>query len=700
MKKTAALLLTVLLMLAALAGCGAGKADETPDHPANDPAAQEGTSQPTETDPTGQASPDGSVIFEKDGVKVTTAGLDLDPTNADPQPVIWLDIENTGSQDVYLGVANGSVNGFMSTVVLAEFSEEDGVYNGASYDFGCTVPAGGSVRRALTYYQQNIAGVKDDTLGVLEFSFTTSPDEFTWRDYVSDPVTIATGETVGDVDIRTLGDVVLDNDKLTLVIGAQDYDSWFGPEISVYAENKTDGFLGIAADTAEADGTFCDYIYYGTAIAPGKKDGGRMSFDGEMRELKGIEKLTVNFKLCEAAAVDDLDSMSAADLGPVSVQYPPQVWGEYENGGLSFTVRPRINDLLTVKTPEDGFLFDVYETASLEAGNYDGAGWLLAIGKVSTEELHGMLCGDMSGENVFARDEDGNYYIAYTPTDVRYERATAEEMQRDLPQWTMLCEWVEDALEGFTEENGLESASFGNTSVDICLARAAYRDGGDATLSTTEYGPVSLEGVDGASYAEFVMQFGFDETEDAVPDGEYVVLSFPEEDIRLDFFFAPGSYVRMVSGGTETLYQSFGYDDNISIAEAMQGWYYAAAEHVGVKPVDESLARYCGEWHETIAGRGMISVGECMAPGKVKIEAWWPESAAVMDTWEIVATLRDGRLVYENGVRESTEYDADGNGQTLDWSDEESGYFYLGDAGELIWHDDSAEGGEDSVFIK
>ena len=70
-------------------------------------------------------TPDGSVIFEKDGVKVTTAGLDQDPTDGDVQPIIWLEIENSGEEDAFLGVSNGSVNGFMTDVLLVTFYEED-----------------------------------------------------------------------------------------------------------------------------------------------------------------------------------------------------------------------------------------------------------------------------------------------------------------------------------------------------------------------------------------------------------------------------------------------------------------------------------------------------------------------------------------------------------------------------------------------
>ena len=650
------------------------------------------------------ASPDGSVIFEKDGVKVTTAGLDIDPTSEGDVPMIWLDIENASGQDAFLGVADGSVNGFMADVLFIEFYEEDGEYYGSSYTFDIVLPAGGG-RYGLSYFGTNVPGAEPGKLGEMEFCFTLAEDEYSWPDYTSEPVVIESGEPVEAVDIASLGAVVIDDEKLTMVFGEQDCDDWFGPTVDVYIENKTDHFVGVTADVAEADGVVCDYVYFYNAVAPGKLCAAEMSFEGDIREMKGFENLTVTFKLCEAATKDELNSEESVTLEPISVQYPPQVWGEYGNGGLTFEVQPKYNNLITVETPKDdpnGILFSVSETASLEAGGHEGAGWLLSIGKVSADELHGMLCYDMSGVSVFAKDEDGNYYVAYHPTDVRYERATPEEMQRDAGQWSMLCEWAADVPDKLAGKNGLESASYNNTPVDMYMARAAWMEGVNATLSTTEFGPVEIAGVDGAPYAEFVMQGWFWETDpEWTPDGEYVALSFPDEDVRLDFFFAPDAYIRVISGDYETLYQAMWYDDSISYAEAMQGWYYAAAERAGVKAPDESLDPFCGDWYEKIAGRGTITISKTLAPGKVKIEARWPESAAVVDTWEMTAALsEDGKLVYENGEFTATEYDEDGSEWETDWDWDLTGELFFNEDGELCWLDSRTEDDEPSAFLR
>ena len=109
-KKLSALVIVLLLALhcAACAGPSTPAATAEPAvtaAPASTPTA-EPTPEPMQQ-PTGPFSPEGSVLFERDGVKVTTDGLDLDPSSGDADPIVWLKIENTGDRDLCLGVAEG-----------------------------------------------------------------------------------------------------------------------------------------------------------------------------------------------------------------------------------------------------------------------------------------------------------------------------------------------------------------------------------------------------------------------------------------------------------------------------------------------------------------------------------------------------------------------------------------------------------------
>ena len=712
MKKILCLLLTAALVLC----CGAcglqQKPSETPD------STPVGTAEPVPSGPettaamqaAGPFSPEGSVIFDKNGVKVTTAGLDIDPTYFEPKPIVWIDIENAGAQEVYLSVAGGSVNGIMTDISVNEYYEEDGEYNGSSESFGATVPAGETVRRALAYSRSDAPGIRMDTLDQMEFCFTLAPDEWTAPTYVSEPVAIATGEVFDMPDIAGLGTVVLDNDVMTLVLGEQDYEDWFGPLVYVYIENKSDRYIGVFPESSEIDGVFCDYLFGGFRVAPGKLAAGMISFDGEARELKSFEALSVTFCMGEAETFVDLDGMDTATLDPVSVQYPPRVWGEYENGGLRMEIPPKYNELITVEVPENdenGVLFSVSETASLEAGGYEGAGWLFSVCRVSEEKFHELLCFDRSGVDIFAKDGEGNHYLFCHPTDVRYVRATTEEMQRDAEIWTMLSEWADSMKEKLSAANGLEWESFDDSYPAMLVARAAWDKDARCYLATTEFMDVDAKSVDGTRFAEYVLSSGFWEIgREELPDedyltGENLVLGYPDDNVYLHFHPVDGGYVVLEYDENETIYQCWWNDDDVSVYEAMHGWYYTAAEKSGVKPADESLAPFLGDWHEKIAGRGVMEIVPSLAPGKVQITAVWPDGAAVLNTWTMTAALtEEGKLVYENGTFESTETDENGVNWTIDSNWDVTGELYFSGDGELCWYDAHAEGEGLSTFIR
>ena len=571
MKNTMRKLLSVLL-LAALLSCGGMLAAQAE----------------------GPCKPDGSVLFEKDGLKVTTAGLDKDPTTGGEDTILWADIENKGDKDVWLGVEDGSVNGFMAPVWLIRFQKENDEYTGGNYEFRMRIPAGSEGRYALGYAEQTVPGMDMKKLCELKFCFTLAKEEYGLADYRSEPVVIATGETAEPLDFDALGTVVLDDDRLKLVIGEQAYDDWYGPYIKIYAENKTDHYVGLAGNSAELDGTLCENLLDGVVMAPGTRAAGDFMFEDLDSGMKSFEKLTLRLSRYESEDPDRMNEAESVPLEPVHMTYAPQPWGEYENGGLRMEIQPKINALVTVEKltdNENGILFSVYETASREAESYDGAGWLFGVGTVSEEKLHDMLCHVMVGAQVFAKDNDGRYYIWYHPTDVRYARATVEEMRRDQAQWTMLCEWAADMPDKLAELNGLERVFYGNSDVDIYLARAAWMKGEKHTLSTTQFGPVDIGDVDGAPYAEKLMQCWYDALPNTeAPDGEYVVLAFPEEkeNTRVDFFFAPGNFVRVVRGDQSMLYQATVVEEGSSVADTMQRWYHAAAEKAGLKPTESA----------------------------------------------------------------------------------------------------------------
>ena len=291
------------------------------------------------------------------------------------------------------------------------------------------------------------------------------------------------------------------------------------------------------------------------------------------------------------------------DVNGVALRPDGEAARIYENGGMRLLVPLEYDALVEVDIPQDneeGVLFSVSEKASMEAAKAqdsgdDGAGWLFSIAPVSEERLHEMLCYDMSGAAVFAKDTDGQYYMYYHPTDVRLVRENYNDKE-SIDQWTALNEWAESVPDSILAENsGLVPEKRGNNAIDMYLARAAYLDGVNYTVSATEYGPMDGSGFDASRYAERLMNgVTFEPADNSeTPDGEYIVLSFPDDDIRFDFFRAEGKehYIRQVwSGDNETLYRAvFENGDHASdTANIMSAWYNALVTVNGGWALDAS----------------------------------------------------------------------------------------------------------------
>ena len=300
------------------------------------------------------------------------------------------------------------------------------------------------------------------------------------------------------------------------------------------------------------------------------------------------KKIAISAMLAALAAFSPAVSLAgdAGDAGaPCACERAAQ--RVYERGGLRLTIPQAYDSLLVtdILGEREGTLFSVSEKASIDAakrlsGDARGAGWLFSIGRVDEGRRRELLCGDMSGVELFARDANGQSYVFYHPTDVRYMRENNEAMKRDQAQWTMLNEWAWSSVRtDFIRDNSLETAAYDNSEVGIAIARAAYKPGVRYTVSTTEHGPIELENFDAAPYAELLLQNAVYERTDAeAPDGEYVVLAFPDEGLRYDFFKLKDheNYVREVRpDGTETLYKAIFFYGSARASNVMQDWYDA-----------------------------------------------------------------------------------------------------------------------------
>ena len=240
----------------------------------------------------------------------------------------------------------------------------------------------------------------------------------------------------------------------------------------------------------------------------------------------------------------------------------------FMNDGLKLTVPTEYSSLVLVSQGNPAFeaddLFTVRELASVEAGEkiHPGEDWgdgvLVGIGRISEQEVHMLLCGYLNNERPFARDANGDYYVAYYPSDVRLMREDMENLigTPDLEQWSALNDWAATVPGEFIKNNsGLEPWDPGNSEIDMYLARIAYA--GDKTEYTFTHDFQEMpHGAADAAYAEqILLNADFNQCSNYdTPDGEYDVLYFPQDEIRL-YFYKGGDYVGIDYGDYQALYR-------------------------------------------------------------------------------------------------------------------------------------------------
>ena len=272
---------------------------------------------------------------------------------------------------------------------------------------------------------------------------------------------------------------------------------------------------------------------------------------------------------------------------------------ELGNTGYSMEIPEFIREKATIQTEglDKNTIVKVSETASLEANEkqnkgYDTAGWIFSISTATEDEVKQLRCGDMSGCEVFAQDENGTFYLFEHPTDVTLVRESYDNMDKDMEEWSEINMWASECAQAaFIGPNkGLTYVTYSNSNLDIHLARIAFGGETNYTISTTQFGPLKTSAEDASEALDAFLNHAYivytDTTE--APDGEYVVLAFPEENVRYDFFTADKNLVREVitfEDGEE--YESLStvyFDvDGFTATDVMQTWYDKTAAEQGLK---------------------------------------------------------------------------------------------------------------------
>lgn len=161
----------------------------------------------------------------------------------------------------------------------------------------------------------------------------------------------------------------------------------------------------------------------------------------------------------------------------------------YTVEGLEIPIPAEYAALLTVDTEPEAWsehwtpLLSLSETASVEAFALDhpgedwGMGWLCSVSRLDRIGFEEWASGDSTGASLFARDEEDNYYLLSSPTDVRLYRAgDAVNNGGDiegLEEWTKLNDWALSLPDAIIARNGLTAYDAGD------LFGADYTYGGE-----------------------------------------------------------------------------------------------------------------------------------------------------------------------------------------------------------------------------
>lgn len=437
-----------------------------------------------------------------------------------------------------------------------------------------------------------------------------------------------------------------------------------------------------------------------------------------MKTIKNI--LTLALAAVMAASIAACGAKET-DKEPSPAQNPPETTPtenasptneDWVNGGLTLTIPSEFTSLVLVDTPQDdpdGVLFSVSEKDSVDAGAADGHdaawgdGWLFGIRRVSADELHELLCWDMSGVEVFARDAENNYYLFTHPTDVRLYRQN-NAYDEAMAQWTTLNDWGwNDVRRDFLAENtGLTAFERGNSIFDMYLARAAYQEDANYSVITFASDPITANGVSAAPYVERLMDYTACEDVDVgeAPAGEFIVLDFPDDEVRLDFFLAEGkeNYVRQINYNTESL-MKLTFADDTKASEVVREWFdelvFAQSNPMTHSTPDDLV----GRWAEKIAGRGVIEITKA-DDGVYNVEIGWSSSAFEKAFWEMNATPAGeyGALQYSDAKHYVRTFTSDTEYTDEVVYEDGSGLLYISADNELMWGTDKdSEGG---TFVK
>lgn len=292
MKKKCLAVILVLALVLSMYGCGSSdksKDDKETNNKVeatNAPADTETTDSKEDPSETPEETPDeskddsstsgaalpveNSVVFDQDGLKVTTLSLGEDDYG---DQVVNMKLENNSDKNVSFMVEDVSVNGFMvSTLFFVE------------------VNAGSSTEDVLTIYTSELEESGIQEIADIELKLYAIDPESYETVSETDIISLTTGSSdSGAQAYDTSGEVVYDENGIKVVAQYLQDDDLYDKVLIFYVENNSDAEVGVTNLDVTLNGITADAALY-SLVAKGKKDVAEMSLSD--LEASGIGEIT------------------------------------------------------------------------------------------------------------------------------------------------------------------------------------------------------------------------------------------------------------------------------------------------------------------------------------------------------------------------------------------------------------------------
>lgn len=229
------------------------------------------------------------------------------------------------------------------------------------------------------------------------------------------------------------------------------------------------------------------------------------------------------------------------------------------------------------------------------------------------------------------------------------------------------------------------------------------------TISTLEFGPLE-PGENSMSpevYIELLQDMTIEEAElSERPDGEYVVLAFPEEDLYYYFFYAEGKedYVLQTNGAEDQqeLFRMIPPAERAPASGVMTAWYSTLADEQGLYPEPEPLpewaAVYDSEWNSENVWADVFPEDGGYKAVIRDSEEYYPKGIQ----WEYGFDLDEETksLVSVYGVKFEIKYTDDGYDIVSTLSEDCAATLSINENGRLIWDEKTMDAGKGEELYK